>query len=136
MNAVVEFVIFIAFIVLFFIITLDSVRLRFKNYKLNKEIEQYALNYIILSEKIDQMIKKEDNKSVEETDGFLKFVTESREWAFQYIEDVQKAMTALEKAASEVPIMPQSYLTSEELEDLRKAIAEVLRQLPEKPQND
>ena len=136
MNQFIELSIFVVFIVAFFAIGLDDVRLRFKNYKLNKEVEQYALNYIILSDKLQEMVKSQDKKNIEETDGFLKFVTESREWAFQYIEQVQKAISKLQETASSVDLPPNSYVLTEELEELRAAIAEVLRQLPEKSKND
>lgn len=136
MSQFVELAIFIVFIVVFFIIGFDDVRLRFKNYKLNKEVEQYALNYIILSDKLQEMVKNQDKKNIEETDGFLKFVTESREWAFQYIEQVQKAILKLQEIASKVDLPPNSYVLTEELEELKGAIAEVLRQLPEESKND
>jgi hypothetical protein len=135
-NTFVEFGIFIAFIVFFFIIAADDVRLRFKNYKLDKEVQQSILNYIILSEKMEEVIKKQDSKKIEETDGFLKFVTESREWAFQYIEDVQKTIVNLQDIAAKLDLPPKSYVLTEELEDLRKAIAEVLKQLPKDSKND
>jgi len=136
MNTFVEFGIFIVFIVFFFIIAADDVRLRFRNYKLDKEVQQSILNYIILSEKMEEVIKKQDSKKIEETDGFLKFVTESREWAFQYIEDVQKTIVNLQDIAAKLDLPPKSYVLTEELEDLRKAIAEVLKQLPEDSKND
>ena len=136
MNHFIELSIFVVFIAVFFAIGLDDVRLRFKNYKLNKEVEQYALNYIILSDKLQEMVKSQDKKNIEETDGFLKFVTESREWAFQYIEQVQKAILKLQEIASKVDLPPNSYVLTEELEELKGAIAEVLRQLPEESKND
>jgi hypothetical protein len=135
-NTFVEFGIFIVFIIFFFIIAADDVRLRFKNYKLDKEVQQSILNYIILSEKMEEVVKKQDSKNIEETDGFLKFVTESREWAFQYIEDVQKTIVNLQDIAAKLDLPPKSYVLTEELEDLRKAIADVLKQLPEESKND
>jgi len=136
MNEIVELVIFVIFVVMFFVIAFDDVRLRFKNYRLDLEVRQYVLDYIILSEKMEELIKKQDSKKIEETDGFLKFVTESREWAFKYIEDVQSAIVKLKKESSRIPLVPGSYLLAEELEDLRKAITDVLRQLPEDSKND
>lgn len=40
------------------------------------------------------------NASVEQTDGFLKFVSESRDWAFEYIEGIQKALKKYDEALS------------------------------------
>jgi hypothetical protein len=44
-----------------------------------------------------EMKKKEDN-SIEKTDGFLKFVSDSRDWAFKYIEEVQAALESFKSA--------------------------------------
>jgi hypothetical protein len=52
-----------------------------------------------LLKKFDQVINDQSNRSVEETDGFVKFISQSREWAFEYIEDVQNAI----KVLSETP---------------------------------
>jgi hypothetical protein len=37
-------------------------------------------------------LKKNENVSVEKTDGFLKFISESRDLAFEYIEKVQDSL--------------------------------------------
>jgi hypothetical protein len=37
-------------------------------------------------------LKEKQNVSVEKTDGFLKFISESRDLAFQYIEKVQESV--------------------------------------------
>ncbi len=54
-------------------------------------------NFILLSE-LDKMVQEKDTKSIEQSDGFLKFVSESRDWAFDYIEDVQQALRAYDIA--------------------------------------
>jgi hypothetical protein len=36
--------------------------------------------------------------SIEQTDGFVKFLSESRDWAFNYIEDVQSSIKSLKDA--------------------------------------
>jgi hypothetical protein len=133
---IVEMVVFVLFAVGFFLLIIDDIRLRFKNYNLNAEVQQFVINYMILNQKLEEMAKQHDAKKLEDNDGFVKFLSESRDWAFQYIEDVQKSIESLEQAAAKVPIVPKSYLTTEQLEDLKTAIAEVIRQLPEKSKND
>ena len=136
MNQVIEFIVFAVFVVLFFAIVFDDVRLRFMNYKLGKEIEQNSLNYLILSNKLEELVRDRDRQNIEGTDGFLKFLTESRDWAFQYIEDVQRTILKLQKIASKINLPPNSYVLTEELNELKEAIAEILRQLPEESRND
>jgi hypothetical protein len=127
---------FVIFILVFFVVLLDSVRVRVRNAKLNKEVEKSIIEYFILAQKYEDSIKNNDAKGVEQTEGFLRFVSESRDWAFQYIEEVQKAIVGLKNESAKVSIIPKSYLLSEELEELRKAIAEVLTHLPKESKND
>ena len=67
----------------------DSVRLRLRIKAMNDQIVQSAVDQMALKKSLERLIASENNKSVEKTEGFLKFVSESREWAFKYIEDVQ-----------------------------------------------
>jgi hypothetical protein len=83
---------FIIFISLFFLVFADNFRIRIKNAKLNSEIEKQILEYIILAKKHEQVAKGVDQTEIEKTEGFLKFVSQSRDWAFQYIERVQIAI--------------------------------------------
>ena len=85
---------------------------------------------------MEELVKKQDVKKIEETDGFLKFVTESREWAFKYIEDVQSAIIKLKAEFEKITFDPGNYFLQEELEDLRNTIENVLGQLPEDSKND
>lgn len=57
-------------------------------------LEKYVRSEIeksIVLEKLEDVIKENELKTIEGSDGFLKFVSDSREWAFKYIEDVQSA---------------------------------------------
>lgn len=56
-----------------------------KTYRLSKDVKalQAALVENYLKDKTDEELVNEQ---------FLKFVSDSREWAFEYIEDVQKSM--------------------------------------------
>ncbi len=140
MNAFIEFAIFGLFIFLFFVISVDDVRLRFKVYKLDKEVQQHILNYIIISGKMEEMVKKEDVKQIEETEGFLKFVSDSRDWAFQYIEKVQIAIKNFQDVFH--PIAEQYYkdkkvyglptaINQEEFGKLFEAYKKLIDELPD-----
>jgi hypothetical protein len=139
-NAFIEFAIFGLFIFLFFVISVDDVRLRFKVYKLDKEVQQHILNYIIISGKMEEMVKKEDVKKIEETEGFLKFVSDSRDWAFQYIEKVQIAIKNFQDIFH--PIAEQYYkdkkvyglptaINQEEFGKLFEAYKKLIDELPD-----
>lgn len=88
----IELAVFILAILIFFILAVDNVRQRIKVSLLNREINQSIADYIAISQKLEEALKNTDEKKIEETEGFLKFVSDSRDWAFQYIERVQIAI--------------------------------------------
>lgn len=67
-------------------------KLEMLNNYIQSEIEKAAL-----VEKLSEILKENESKSIEESDGFLKFVSESRDWAFRYIEEVQSALREFDK---------------------------------------
>ncbi len=96
-----------------------------KEYQLRKITVDKA---VILAE-FAKVLEKQNNQSVEETEGFLKFVSESRDWAFQYIEDVQ---TALEEYRLVADVMPLSVSVSvEQATEYSAAYDKLMSFLPE-----
>lgn len=63
---------------------------RKKNLRLIAEIAQLSIDKQILGEHLAKEVIK--NQTIENNDGFLKFVSDSRDWAFQYIEEVQTVL--------------------------------------------
>jgi uncharacterized protein YaaR (DUF327 family) len=68
------------------------VKLRLKNRKLAAELLQATLDQNILLTRLAEELKKKEEVSVEKTDGFLKFISDSRDMAFEYIETMQEAI--------------------------------------------
>ena len=75
------------------LLLIDDVRVRVSNRKLFAERVQVEMNSIILMTQLEKLSETQDIKRVEETQGFVKFLSESRDWAFTYIEDVQTAIS-------------------------------------------
>lgn len=96
MNSVFEIIIFIGFIVVLGFLMYDNIRNRAINANLNKDIAQGIVDLMELKKKLEQMSQQNVNSKIEETEGFLKFVSESRDWAFQYIERVQVAIKSFQ----------------------------------------
>jgi hypothetical protein len=71
----------------------NNISLRLINRSLIKTNLQLAIDRNIFADRLLEEMQISETKSVENTDGFLKFVSQSRDWAFQYIEDVQKAIS-------------------------------------------
>ena len=101
---IIELIAFSVFIVLFFAALSHNYLLVRKKKKLLSIIVQLEIDKQILSEKLSEaLVLKESQSDVEQTEGFLKFISESRDWAFKYIEDVQAAIKQFkEKAGPEI----------------------------------
>jgi hypothetical protein len=76
-------------------VSYTAIAFGFRNRKLSNEVIQLKLDKLALLNKLEQELSLRENKSIEQTDGFIKFLSESRDWAFTYIEDVQQAIQSL-----------------------------------------
>jgi uncharacterized protein YaaR (DUF327 family) len=88
----VDFIIFSLIILVVVTLLISVVRLRLKNVRLASELLQSSLDQNILLTKLAEELKRKEEVSLEKTDGFLKFISESRELAFEYIETMQEAL--------------------------------------------
>jgi hypothetical protein len=136
----IELAIFILFILAFFVLAVDNVRQRIRVSRLDKEANQSVADYIALSQKMEEAMKNTDAKKIEQTEGFLKFVSESRDWAFQYIERVQIAIKNFQDVFH--PIAEQYYkdkkvyglptaINQEQFGKLFEAYKKLIDELPE-----
>lgn len=69
-----------------------SKRIEYSTLYLQSEIEK-----VLISGTLQKLLEENDTRTIEETDGFLKFVSESRDWAFTYIENVQESLDIFDK---------------------------------------
>ena len=88
----IDFIIFLLTILVVVTLLISVVKLRLKNRKLAAELLQATLDQNILLTRLAEELKKKEEVSVEKTDGFLKFISESRDLAFEYIETMQEAI--------------------------------------------
>jgi hypothetical protein len=58
-------------------------------------LEQADIDRLLLARRLEQELNTRDSTKLEQTEGFVKFISESRDWAFKYIEDVQQAIVDL-----------------------------------------
>ncbi len=87
-----DFVVFVFFVALVVALLLVIVNLKIKNKRLAKELLQSTIDHNIVLTMLAEELKKKENVSVEKTDGFLKFISESRDLAFEYIEKIQASL--------------------------------------------
>jgi hypothetical protein len=89
---------FVLYTVLFCLVVVLYARMIFKNRKLVRETRNLAVEKYSLLLRLQEMTEEKDSTQVESTEGFLRFISESRDWAFEYIEDVQQALLAYDVA--------------------------------------
>ena len=66
-----------------------NIKLAFKNNEIAQSYANSLTENIILTDKIKELILAE---RPEATEGFIKFLSQSRDWAFEYIETVQSEL--------------------------------------------
>lgn len=96
-----ELLVFSTVIVLMALLVINNIRLFVKNKNLMDLLVQSALDKMSLQSALDRVSNELELVSMQETDGFVKFLSESRESAFIYIEEVQASIKALAEAMSE-----------------------------------
>ena len=83
--------------------------------KRRKALELYvdtAINLETVKMEYEKIFAELSNQKIEKNDGFVKFISDSRDWAFQYIEDVQKALEDFDKKISPTLEYYSTYGTS------------------------
>ena len=81
---------FTLFITLFFILIFKHIQLKIKLSSTTVELLKANIDKVIISEKLSEI--KNKNKVDPSSEAFLKFVSDSRDWAYTYIEDVQASL--------------------------------------------
>jgi hypothetical protein len=84
---------FITFSIVVALLIVDNVRVRLKRKKTLQELLQQTIDKTALLGYIEKLSADNDSKTIEQTEGFLKFVSDSRDWAFDYIEQVQTELS-------------------------------------------
>lgn len=88
----IELAAFAVFIFLFFGLLVNNIRTSIKLSSITKELLQSNIDKTILAEKLFEASARNLLKKETDSDAFLKFVSDSRDWAYQYIENVQLSL--------------------------------------------
>ena len=88
----IEFVAFSLFIIFFFILIFKNVQLKIKLSSTTLELLKAHIDKTIISEKLIEVSDKKNKTEESSSEAFLKFISDSRDWAYQYIDDVQKSL--------------------------------------------
>lgn len=90
-----------------------------KVHSLRESLLDSALHGLTVENELEDLLKDYENLSVADPDGFIKFLSESRDWAFKYIEDVQASIVELYNA-----------LESEDQAKIKSSYEQLMKYLP------
>lgn len=102
--------------IIYFVLFILVIYLAFKNMilrrSLNNEISQslqIAIDKNIIMSEYRQVLQALENKKLEESEDFVKFLSDTRERAFDYIEDAQMRMVEFDKVLKDVVEWNNTY---------------------------
>jgi len=122
-EGVVAFGFFISVLALLFFYTIATL---FERKKMIYTNAQLAADKLILEKKINELVLEKEKTALSQNDGFVKFISQSREKAFEYIEDVQASLYELKLMRDAL----ESEMKPGDLELLRNTIDNILKHLP------
>ena len=104
-------IIFVIAILVMTACIIDAIRIRIRLRRAHNDLTQAQVDSTIYMLEMAKLVEERDSKSVEETQGFLKFVSDSRDWAFKYIEDIQEALDEYDAALNtdDAKIINEAY---------------------------
>lgn len=132
---------FVLFILFFAILVVQVFRLRIVNKNLFNIAAQTEIDKRALLVAIERLQAEKEQKPVEQTDGFLRFISESRDAAFTYIEEVQDAISSFDEKIG--PVIQQYRETgkvkgirvSDLVKDLTEAYDKLMEAMPQETKN-
>jgi cell division protein FtsB len=122
-EGVVAFGFFISVLALLFFYTIATL---FERKKMIYTNAQLAADKLILEKKINELVLEKEKTALSQNDGFVKFISQSREKAFEYIEDVQASLYELKLMRDAL----ESEMKPGDFELLRNTIDNILKHLP------
>lgn len=120
----------------------------FRNIKLRKELQdekttrlQLSVDRNIIISEYTNLLQELENKKLEKSDDFVKFLSDSRNAAFDYIEKTQGALLQFDKEVQQIFDWSETYGTAvgngphaEKIKDISLAYQKLKELLPENTQ--
>ena len=106
-----DFTVYIITAIFIAVLVYIIIALLIKNRRLTARATQATIDRMAAMDMLHNLMDEQQNTSVEQTDGFIKFISDSRDWAFTYIEDVQQALMAYDVALNtdDAKIINEAY---------------------------
>lgn len=106
-----DFTVYIITAIFISVLVYFIIALLIKNRRLTAKATQATIDRMAAMDMLYNLMDEQQNANVEQTDGFVKFISDSRDWAFTYIEDVQQALMAYDVALNtdDAKIINEAY---------------------------
>ena len=88
----IEFIAFSVVIFLFFMLLVRYVRLSLKLTATTLELLKAHVDKNLIADKLSELAQEPKDKADPAAEAFLKFISDSRDWAYQYIDEVQMSL--------------------------------------------
>lgn len=110
------------------LLLISNLYLRVKNKQLFMKASQSEVDRLSVYLKAQEILK-EQTDNIEDKDGFVKFMSTSRDWAFEYIEQVQNDLYELNDVFEATKGAPKTVAQNNAMSE---AVRKVLQNLPDK----
>lgn len=134
-NSWIELSLLVLGSIVFVALLMIIITLSFSLKRLSVKFKKASAENFLLKEKIAELNDRGESKKLEQTEGFIKFISESRDWAFQYIEKVQIAIKNFQDVFH--PFAVQYYenkrtrIPKEEFPAIVEAYKKLVEELPD-----
>lgn len=134
---VIDFVtgtIFIVWLALLSILLFFVFRLSLKLKREKNIVEQLSLDRVALLQQIGTLSAEKDANALKDDDGFIKFLSQSRDWAYAYIETAQEQIAKFQTSVNSV-IENLHKIDNDDVKTVLKAYEELATIMPTGPEN-
>jgi Tfp pilus assembly protein PilE len=92
MQQIIEIIILVVILAAITLLSTTLYKVKIDKDKAYAKLMQALLDNSVLAEKVQTLAAEKDANALKEDDGFIKFLSNSRDWAFSYIEEVQSVV--------------------------------------------
>ncbi len=110
-----DFIVFALFLVFITLLSISTIKTKIKNVELLEKFLESTIEKALITEKLEAELLKSSSKNAPEEQGFVNFLSQSRDWAFEYIESVQSKIKDFESEV--LPIIDN--LDNDNIEDFK-----------------
>ncbi len=88
--------VFSSFLLFFSALAISTIKTKIDNKDLLEKLLTVTIEKSLVINKLESELMKKENSELPEQEGFINFLNQSRDWAFEYIESVQSQIKQFE----------------------------------------